>query len=237
MFCDYLILPITGNCDSALRQLRDAHQRRTLWIGSVCIDQSSLEEKQPSWAHGRHYGHTRCILVWLGASNEKTDLAFEYVKRLAAFLPKVDARQPLEVHEEEIRKVLREMRGKKSSYIIIYVLLLISNSDRSDEIYFRDNPNCLLDARRRSLIEEIMDRSWFQRAWTLQEVALARQCFVLCGITCIEWNDFVAALFLIGEFPNNILYTTVVMPRIIAHVTACVSFSQNIRRRPINLVG
>jgi hypothetical protein len=39
------IIKITKNCEAALRQLRHGHEERTIWIDSICIDQSRLQER------------------------------------------------------------------------------------------------------------------------------------------------------------------------------------------------
>lgn len=46
----------------------------------------------------------------------------------------------------------------------------------------------------RNAIEDITGRSWFERAWTVQEAALARRCLILCGAAAIDWEAFEASL-------------------------------------------
>ncbi|KAK5112172.1 hypothetical protein LTR85_011605 [Meristemomyces frigidus] len=60
-------LPITDNVDMALRRLRQAKQSVTLWIDSICINQSDLAErgKQVS-IMGRIYGNASRVIIWLG---------------------------------------------------------------------------------------------------------------------------------------------------------------------------
>lgn len=44
------------------------------------------------------------------------------------------------------------------------------------------------------ILESVFDRSWFQRMWTIQEVALAQNKVVMCGSTTIEWDDLYMGL-------------------------------------------
>jgi hypothetical protein len=45
MFCEKKVILITENCDAALRHLRHSRTSRTLWVDSVCIDQSAILER------------------------------------------------------------------------------------------------------------------------------------------------------------------------------------------------
>jgi len=38
-------LKVTVNCETALKQLRQSHRDRVLWIDSICIDQTSIYER------------------------------------------------------------------------------------------------------------------------------------------------------------------------------------------------
>ncbi|KAH8742271.1 heterokaryon incompatibility protein-domain-containing protein [Diaporthe sp. PMI_573] len=38
---DSSVLPITANCDAALRSLRQQSEDRLLWVDSICIDQTA----------------------------------------------------------------------------------------------------------------------------------------------------------------------------------------------------
>jgi hypothetical protein len=42
---DGCTLPVTHNAESALRSMRKAEETRRIWIDSICIDQTNLEER------------------------------------------------------------------------------------------------------------------------------------------------------------------------------------------------
>jgi hypothetical protein len=62
---------IGKNLWPALRHLRHTNNSQTLWVDSICIDQSSIEEKChqiPIMAF--IYGRTKQVIVWLGRHQE-----------------------------------------------------------------------------------------------------------------------------------------------------------------------
>ncbi|KAK2748256.1 heterokaryon incompatibility protein [Colletotrichum kahawae] len=80
-----LVLPITANCDAALRQLRRKSNDRVLWVDSICIDQThgGVQERNTQVAMmGDIYQVARDVLVWLGNGDAKTDTFFLHLKRL-----------------------------------------------------------------------------------------------------------------------------------------------------------
>jgi hypothetical protein len=65
--CEGETLLVTQNCEEALRRLRRTKKVRTLWVDSVCINQSSNEEKSAQVnLMGEIYGGAKMVLVWLG---------------------------------------------------------------------------------------------------------------------------------------------------------------------------
>ena len=43
-------------------------------------------------------------------------------------------------------------------------------------------------------LNDLGTRAWYSRAWTFQEIVLARDAFVLCGNFILRWDDFAATL-------------------------------------------
>lgn len=65
--CDNQTLFVTPNCESALRHLRNKFTRRVLWIDAICIDQSSIDEKNVQVPlMGGIYSLARNVIIWLG---------------------------------------------------------------------------------------------------------------------------------------------------------------------------
>lgn len=59
-------MPITNNCEVALRRFRDSEEPRYLWIDSICIDQSDpIERASQVELMGRIYRHARKVLIFI----------------------------------------------------------------------------------------------------------------------------------------------------------------------------
>ena len=45
----------------------------------------------------------------------------------------------------------------------------------------------------------LMKRAWFTRRWVVQEIALAKKAFLVCGDSFVNWDDFVVAVEFFSE--------------------------------------
>jgi hypothetical protein len=45
VYCDDAVIPITANCEAALRRLRSSSTVRVLWVDSICINQANVKER------------------------------------------------------------------------------------------------------------------------------------------------------------------------------------------------
>lgn len=67
----------------AMTKLRGATDTTSLWIDSVCIDQTNIEEKSGQVAlMGEIYKNADKVIVWLGEWDDKMRKAVEIVKDL-----------------------------------------------------------------------------------------------------------------------------------------------------------
>lgn len=92
------VLPITANCDAALRQLRRSSSSspssssftaggRALWVDSICIDQTAGgadERNRQVNMMGDIYEGAADVLIWLGDGTERTASLLRHLKRLYA---------------------------------------------------------------------------------------------------------------------------------------------------------
>ena len=102
--CDGGKLLITRNCASAMRQLRGREADETLWIDSICIDQSAeaVNERNGQVAlMADIYKLARNVVIWLGEGSPKMDLALEAVRHVTATEP------ANETNRREIQAILR----------------------------------------------------------------------------------------------------------------------------------
>jgi hypothetical protein len=81
---DGKFLTIQPSADVVLRRFRLPSQPRKLWIDSVCIDQSSIAEKnQQVPLMSEIYVRARRVLVWLGDPDWATKYALEFLNNIA----------------------------------------------------------------------------------------------------------------------------------------------------------
>lgn len=89
---------ITPNLHEALEQLQDCPERgqeatRTIWVDAICINQKDDGEKSCQvMVMGNIYARASQVLVWLGKSNDLTEIAFDTLTRFAANDGTEDAR-------------------------------------------------------------------------------------------------------------------------------------------------
>jgi hypothetical protein len=82
--CGGGVLSVTQNCEFALRRLRSEKEVRSLWIDSICIDQTSrMERSQQVALMGDIYKCAKQVIVWLGEGDGKTEVALERLSDIA----------------------------------------------------------------------------------------------------------------------------------------------------------
>jgi hypothetical protein len=98
-------LLVTRNCEAVLRHVRLEKGARFVWIDSICIDQSSKQERNHQVGiMGDVYAHAVGVLVWLGEdSTLNVRRTFECIRELAQSDPNdVEDRHRLTQRIEEI---------------------------------------------------------------------------------------------------------------------------------------
>ena len=90
--CGSESIAITANLATALIQLRNTDQPRTLWIDQICINQDNVHErnKQVALMH-KIYSKAENVVVWLGEEGPDDGMAFGFVPILLSYLPPVSA--------------------------------------------------------------------------------------------------------------------------------------------------
>jgi hypothetical protein len=79
IICNSQILPIASNVKAMLQDLQRADSVGTFWIDSICIDQTSIPEKNMQVPKmSSIYREARLVWIWLGEESYeiKTTLAF-----------------------------------------------------------------------------------------------------------------------------------------------------------------
>ncbi|KAH6622246.1 heterokaryon incompatibility protein-domain-containing protein [Boeremia exigua] len=155
---------ITENLDCALRHLRYKVMPRTLWVDALSMDQSNIQERNHQvQMMGKIYSTAKIVIVWLG---------------------------PVDNSDLHLRTVLAAMQLQFSNptpsiatlfdYLSDIIAILNEQADCA-----QDSKECALNA-----ISRIIDRSWFQRVWVVQELALSRAASVRIGAYTFHWEPF-----------------------------------------------
>ncbi|KAL9612226.1 MAG: hypothetical protein Q9167_003175 [Letrouitia subvulpina] len=150
---------VTPNCFSALRQLRKTNRVRMLWVDSICIDQTSIPERnQQVSMMGEIYRNADRVIVWLGESDAPT---IQSMRKIAAITEYGD------IADDSLQAVLHQR----------------VEALKTGESRFRaENPSS-------DVIGPFFRRSWFTRLWTIQEVVLAKgnNVEIYCGDEVLSW--------------------------------------------------
>ena len=141
-------LVVTPNCAAALRRLRYRFRVRALWVDAICIDQTSIEDKnQQVPLMAQIYASATQVLVWLGEPKEGGDFmksAFNVVRKAGSLYqmglirPHVDpAVKPPEIPLPHIRvseaHIASEVRKHKGTRFYLLTGPISTNlGSRSD---------------------------------------------------------------------------------------------------------
>ena len=162
-------LNITDNLYFALWRLRDASQSRWMWIDAVCIDQNDSAEKAAQ------------VLVM-------RDI-YASSKRAVLWLGEKDSDGSSE-------------RGLE----LVFRVHIVLNFDKTHNVkrdLFQQSagPSELPPPTSRLWWDlfALLNRSWFSRAWIVQELAVSPDPLVLCGYHQLPWTHFWGAINYLGE--------------------------------------
>jgi hypothetical protein len=155
-------VPITQNLALALRHLRQQLEPRVLWVDALCIDQFNNDEKSKQVAlMGLIYSSANRVIVWLGPEKNQSSEALAVLDDMS----------------NEVEIDWRTMKMRSSSHC--------SSEDWA-------NPFMTLPFKPSELLPVItlFERPYFRRAWIRQEIVLARDAIVHCGLRKISWQSF-----------------------------------------------
>ncbi|KAH7078786.1 heterokaryon incompatibility protein-domain-containing protein [Paraphoma chrysanthemicola] len=80
LYCRGTAIPITANCEAALRQFRKRDAPRYLWIDAICIDQKNEEEKSHQvQVMSKIYSMASQVLAFIGPGDRQQRKSFHRV--------------------------------------------------------------------------------------------------------------------------------------------------------------
>ncbi|KAL8825797.1 MAG: hypothetical protein Q9170_007657 [Blastenia crenularia] len=144
-----------------LRQtwLSDTHW----WVDALSIDQSNIPERNRQVASmGEIYAGSHATIVYLGPPDDTSDMAFSKIASLSESFDK----RPTYLKNRVLKEHLQE-----------YTNILRSEFPDEDS------------TQSWQALQSLCSRSWFQRAWVVQEFCVAPATLVQCGERMVTWIE------------------------------------------------
>jgi hypothetical protein len=119
MYCGDGCVPITMNCEIALRSLRHWFRSRKIWVDAICIDQTSdLDKTLQIRMMSEIYSKAEQVVIWMGEGNRATDDAIMTLNLLD---------QPDSTLRKKAKSISSRLFSKGSIFWIrIYSLMMLS---------------------------------------------------------------------------------------------------------------
>lgn len=173
-------IPITANCHAALSQIRAHWAKAKIWVDAICMNQDDDEEKSSQIAHMQEiFGWAETVYVWLGKGNPQSDQAMRYLKTRGQW----KARFPFTcLALTSMKPEQREQAMVNFTHRAWRDVLIRLTTTFGDGLHQVD-------------LHEVLGRAWVRRAWTLQEIVLARNPVILCGEKVLPWEDLIHAIY------------------------------------------
>ena len=161
LFCNDIPVKVTANLEAVLRVLsyrlfedeRFRYKTPYLWVDSLCINQSDILERNSQVKFMSDiYTKASSVISWLGPSDPDSEVAIPLIQRLATM---INSYQGPEVDKT------KSLNGFAKS---------ISMEDLSVPDSHYEN------------LARFYGRQYFFRCWVFQEIVLARNSHILCGL-------------------------------------------------------
>ncbi|KAL5319258.1 hypothetical protein ACEPPN_012308 [Leptodophora sp. 'Broadleaf-Isolate-01'] len=159
-------IQVTTNLEAALRHLRSNQKGRHIWIDAVCINQSNAIEKSDQ------------VL-------RMTDI-YRFAKKVVVWLGKDDDEDQEDDPMEDWKGTARASAQETFLFVLESAMFLAGHANityKAEELFMHEKSR---GAHLR--LVEMLNRKWFQRLWTLQEIAVASDVEVVCGTASVPWK-------------------------------------------------
>ncbi|KAM5350720.1 hypothetical protein ACJ41O_007225 [Fusarium nematophilum] len=159
-------LRIGRNLALALRSLRYQDKTRTLWVDAICINQADDDEKAVQVTRmASIFSLASRVIVWLGPEQDKSAFAMGVLATI----------------------------GQQVEFSMQTGVLPCPSAERPT--WHRREAKLPYSREDWQRVSQLLQRPWFTRVWTVQEIALAnRQALVRCGHSEMSWDLFRRAI-------------------------------------------
>ncbi|KAK6080478.1 heterokaryon incompatibility protein [Seiridium cupressi] len=153
------------NLLDALMTLRDARHSQRYWIDAICINQDDTRERESQVGLMEQiYSKAARVEIWLGKAH--SPLTTDLIRKTASL--------------GDYGPILEKEFSRQRSL----------EKDRDESIAAEYGLPPFTDDVWKGLIH-LFQRTWFDRAWVLQEIALSQDAVVLLEPDPLPWNDLV----------------------------------------------
>jgi len=165
IFVDGHPFQVTTNLYAALKRLAERAKSKFLWIDAICINQSSIDEKNHQVPlMSALYSQADRVLVWLGEEADNSSLAIAFLQRWA------------DACGEARKASKKEFVANPLTFILRYL------QDPFDETSWK-------------AAAALVHRPYWKRIWIIQEIVMARDRMIFCGRDEIHFDQFRKAFF------------------------------------------
>ncbi|KAH7060980.1 heterokaryon incompatibility protein-domain-containing protein [Paraphoma chrysanthemicola] len=170
--CSEKRIPITPNCSTALVHLRREDEPRALWVDAICIDQTSIQEKNHQIPlMGDIYRNAMHTLMWLGEGTLEAKETLKDILLLSARRVSEDAKSGNEEAEPIVEEIIQTFKSMPDAE---YNKMLQRTLSRAKA--------------------HILDQPYFHRMWTIQEAALSQSPEIVVGDRMLSWSSFMGVV-------------------------------------------
>lgn len=149
------------------------------WIDAICVDQSNVLERNAQVSiMADVFRAAQSVTVWLGPEDQFT----------ADALAAIEAISPLMALTASNSSPEERRAWDNISYTDFYDDRWYSRVTEATRLQGSITHHQWLG------LLALLSRPWFQRAWVVQELALARQATVICGEQMLHWTRLAATL-------------------------------------------
>jgi hypothetical protein len=162
--CDDALVAIRRSLYTALCNIWAVMPTTRIWADAICINQSDLDEKstQVSSMH-RIFAEAEDVLIWFGEPFDGSQELFQLLRTTS---------------EPEFAQVFEQLTGHGRPWY------------RLPRVPSGPFERIIRAAQVSDLVSRLSCHEWFTRIWTLQEFAVARRAYVVCGLQILRWEEF-----------------------------------------------
>jgi hypothetical protein len=209
---------VRRNLWHALRCLRTEFGARILWVDAICINQENVSERNHQVGMmGNIYSFATSVRVWLGEMSGNSGEAILLLHEIFESFEEVSRpSQEVEEKAKELRKKLAERRAEPATppskfdrleELPLLPIVADELSEDSEALLVKERQLAWLSRMARASelagpwegIAALVERTYWNRIWIVQEYLLAAETTVQCGWDYMDGVRFDKAISRIAE--------------------------------------